>query len=131
MVICGGGATEMAMACAVFEVARKTSSKEAAAIEAFGNALTALPTILADNAGFDSAELISQLKAIHSEGSHDFGLDLSEGRIADMVPLGVTDSYKLKRQVVLSAAEAAEMILRVDRIIKAAPRKRVKDEYPC
>lgn len=31
-----------------------------------------------------------------------------------MRELGVTESYKLKRQVVLSASEAAEMILRVD-----------------
>ena len=35
-----------------------------------------------------------------------------EGQIGSMVKLGVTESYKLKRQVVLSASEAAEMILR-------------------
>lgn len=29
-----------------------------------------------------------------------------------MTQLGVTESYKLKRQVVLSASEAAEMIIR-------------------
>jgi T-complex protein 1 subunit beta len=29
-----------------------------------------------------------------------------------MKSLGVTESYKLKRQVVLSASEAAEMIIR-------------------
>jgi len=131
LVVCGGGASEMAMASSIFDVARRTSTKEAAAIEAFANALTTLPTILADNAGFDSAELVAQLKAAHTLGNHDAGLNLNEGIVADMKALGITDSYKLKRQVVLSAAEAAEMILRVDRIIKAAPRKRVKDEYPC
>jgi T-complex protein 1 subunit beta len=35
-----------------------------------------------------------------------------EGSIGSMMELGVTESYKLKRQVVLSAAEAAEMIIR-------------------
>ena len=34
------------------------------------------------------------------------------GTIASMEKLGVTESYKLKRQVVLSASEAAEMIIR-------------------
>lgn len=34
--------------------------------------------------------------------------------VGSMRELGVTESYKLKRQVVLSASEAAEMILRVD-----------------
>jgi len=33
----------------------------------------------------------------------------------------------VKRQVLISAAEAAEMILRVDDIIKAAPRRRAPD----
>lgn len=36
------------------------------------------------------------------------------GVVGSMRQLGVTESYKLKRQVVLSASEAAEMILRVD-----------------
>jgi T-complex protein 1 subunit beta len=112
----------MAMATAIFDVARKTSSKEAAAIDAFGNALTALPTILADNGGFDSADLVARLKAAHTQGDHEAGLNLVDGTISNMRELGITDSYKLKRQVVLSASEAAEMILRVDRIIKAAPR---------
>jgi len=48
--------------------------------------------------------------------------DMSQGTIADMVTLGVTESFQVKRQVLLSASEAAEMILRVDNIVKAAPR---------
>ena len=48
--------------------------------------------------------------------------DMSQGIIADMVSLGVTESFQVKRQVLLSASEAAEMILRVDNIVKAAPR---------
>lgn len=49
------------------------------------------------------------------------------GDIADMKVLGVTESYKLKRQVLLSSSEAAELILRVDDIIRAAPRKRERE----
>lgn len=48
--------------------------------------------------------------------------DMSEGCVGDMVELGITESYQVKRQVLLSASEAAEMILRVDDIIKSAPR---------
>ena len=39
---------------------------------------------------------------------------MEKGIIGSMRECGVTESYKLKRQVVLSASEAAEMILRVD-----------------
>ena len=39
-------------------------------------------------------------------------LDMDQGTIGSMRKLGVTESYKLKRQVILSASEAAEMIIR-------------------
>lgn len=51
-----------------------------------------------------------------------FSSDMTHGRIGDMSEMGVTESYQVKKQVLVSAAEAAEMILRVDDIVKAAPR---------
>ena len=47
---------------------------------------------------------------------------MTKGAVGHMDELGVVESYKVKMQVLVSAAEAAEMILRVDDIIKAAPR---------
>ncbi|EAW97228.1 chaperonin containing TCP1, subunit 2 (beta), isoform CRA_a [Homo sapiens] len=105
--------------------------KEAVAMESYAKALRMLPTIIADNAGYDSADLVAQLRAAHSEGNTTAGLDMREGTIGDMAILGITESFQVKRQVLLSAAEAAEVILRVDNIIKAAPRKRVPDHHPC
>lgn len=83
-----------------------------------------MPTILADNGGHDSSDLVTKLRAAHYEGRDDAGLDMDLGEIASMNDLGVTESYKLKRQVVTSASEAAEMILRVDNILRSAPRRR-------
>lgn len=48
--------------------------------------------------------------------------DMNQGAVGQMDKLGVTESYRVKLQMLVSAAEAAEMILRVDDIIKAAPR---------
>ena len=45
-------------------------------------------------------------------------------QVGDMRELGIFESFKVKLQVLLSATEAAEMILRVDDIIKCAPRQR-------
>ena len=58
-------------------------------------------------------------------------LDMAKGEIGCMQQLGVTESYRVKRQVLISGAEAAEMILRVDNILKSAPRKRDPDHRPC
>lgn len=83
------------------------------------------------NRRYDSAQLISELRAAHVSKRNTLGLNMDAGQIGDMRELGITESFVVKRQVLLSAAEAAEMILRVDSIIKAAPRKRVTDRGFC
>lgn len=120
----GGGCSEMLMAHVVSEEAKKTPGKMQLAMEGFARALRALPTIIADNAGFDSAELISKVSAEHAAGNIRAGINIVEGTVGNMQELGITEALKLKRQVLLSAAEAAEMILRVDDIVRCAPRRR-------
>lgn len=126
-VIYGGGSSEVLMANAVSKLAKETPGKESFAIESFSKALLQLPTIIADNGGYDSAQLVSELRAFHSQGKSSYGLDMNQGKTADMAELGIKEPYIVKRQVLLSASEAAEMILRVDDIIKAAPRRREVD----
>ena len=137
-VVCGGGCMEMTMAKAIDDYLVSNAASQAEnvggtagtvgkatlAMAAFSRALRQLPMILADNGGYDSTELVAQLKQEHALGHAKAGLDLFEGKVADMWDLGVRESYKSKLQVLVSAAEAAEMILRVDDIIKAAPRRR-------
>ena len=71
-----------------------------------------MPTILCDNAGYDSSDLVSRLRAAHYDGEKDAGLDMEHGSIGSMKKIGITESYKLKKQVVVSASEASEMIMR-------------------
>ncbi|QPG73280.1 T-complex protein 1 subunit beta [Brettanomyces nanus] len=120
--VLGGGCSEMNMSKAVEQAAQNESGKKSLAIEAYGRALRQLPTILCDNAGFDSSELVSKLRSSIYNGLTSSGLDLEHGTIADMRDLGVVESYKLKKAVVSSASEAAEVLLRVDNIIRAKPR---------
>lgn len=127
----GGGCSEVLMATAVYNLAAKTPGKESMAMEAFARALLQLPVIIADNAGYDSAQLVSELRAAHSQGKGTMGLNMDVGKIDCMQHMGVTESFMVKRQVLVSAAEAAEMILRVDDIIKAAPRRREQDRSHC
>ncbi|KKY22283.1 putative t-complex protein 1 subunit beta [Phaeomoniella chlamydospora] len=122
----GGGCAEMVMAKAVDQAAQKIGGKKRLAVDAFSTALRQLPTILADNAGLDSSALVSELRSEIYRGLTSSGLDLLTpgGGITDMRELGVVESYKLKKAVVSSASEAAELLLRVDNIIRSAPRRR-------
>lgn len=130
-VVFGGGCSESLMACAVLKKASETPGKEAIAMEAFARALFQLPTVIADNAGYDSAQLVSELRAAHTQGVCTMGLNMEVGKVGCMKELGITESFAVKRQVLMSASEAAEMILRVDDIIRCAPRKRVPDHRGC
>jgi T-complex protein 1 subunit beta len=88
-----------------------------------------IPTTLADKAGWDSSYLVTNLRKRHFEGldsgdkvkeGSKMGLDMEIGDIGDMGKLGITESCKLERQVVLGTSEAAEMILR--RVDVSRPR---------
>lgn len=124
-VIYGGGNPEITMAKAIDDQAAKTPGKASLAMEAFARALRQIPQIICDNAGMDAAEVVTQLRAAISQDAESrHGVDVNTGGVGDMSKLRVFESLKVKRQVVLSATEAAEMILRVDDIIKCAPRQR-------
>lgn len=123
----GGGCSEMLMADAVLKLAAKTPGKEAVAMESFAKSLRMIPTIISENGGYDSSELVAQLRAAHTEGKSTYGLDMTNGTINCVRTMGITESLQVKRQVLLSGSEAAEMILRVDDIVRAAPRKRQPD----
>ena len=66
----------MIMAEAVDALAPKVAGKKALAVAAFARALRQMPTIIADNAGLDGAELVSQLRAAHHNGHMAAGLDM-------------------------------------------------------
>jgi len=126
--VLGGGCSEMLMANAVDQLVLDTPGKEQFAVESFARALRSIPTIIADNAGYDSSELVSALRSAHARGFKTAGLDMEKGMIGDVAQLCITESLKSKMQVLVSAHEAAEMIVRVDEVIKCAPRQR--KEHP-
>ena len=77
-----------------------------------------------ENGGFDASELISQLRSQINAGADSSGIDMNSGTVGDMEALGITECLRVKESALLAAHEAAEMILRVDEIVKCAPRRR-------
>jgi T-complex protein 1 subunit beta len=88
-VVYGGGHSEMVMAQACDDLAKTVKGKQALAIEAFARALRQLPTIIADNGGYDSAELVQALKVEINNGNQTAGLDMWKGSVGNMRDLGV------------------------------------------
>lgn len=83
-----------------------------------------LPLVVCENAGLDSSEMVANLRSSLSNGKLTSGLDVYQGTIGDMKEMGIMECLKVKYTAVNSASEAAEQIIRVDDIIKQAPRQR-------
>lgn len=131
-IVAGGGAPEIEVAKALREFARSVGGKEQLAVNAFANAVEEIPRALAENAGLDPIDTIVDLRAQHEKKSKDsiyIGLDVFDGKPKNMLKEGVIEPLKVKTLAVSSAAEVAEMILRIDDII-AAGKKEEKGPQP-
>jgi T-complex protein 1 subunit beta len=95
-IIYGGGNSEIRMSLAVEELAKGIKGKQALAIQAYAQALKQLPTIIADNAGYDSAEIVQNLRSEIYNGNIKAGLNMFKGQVDDMQALGITECLRVK-----------------------------------
>ena len=121
-VVCpGGGATEIDLAVKLRRYAPTVGGREQLAVEAFAQALESVPWALAENGGYDSINTLIELRGAHegSNADRNVGVNLADGKSADMWKLGVIEPLRVKRQALSSAVEVANMVLRIDDIIAA------------
>ncbi|MDP3065307.1 MAG: thermosome subunit alpha [Methanobacteriaceae archaeon] len=121
-VVAGGGAAEISIARGLKEYADTISGREQLAVTAFAEALEVVPKTLAENAGMDSIDALVDLRAAHEKSLY-MGLDVFKGEVTDMYRAGVIEPHRVKKQAIQSAAEAAEMILRIDDVIASSGTK--------
>ncbi|HLC39556.1 MAG TPA: thermosome subunit beta [archaeon] len=123
-IVPGAGSPEAEAANKLRKFAEKFSGREQLAIRAFADALEVIPRALAENGGLDPIDILVELRAAHDQGKVTFGVNLGNGSVADALLMGVVEPLKVKTQAIKSAAEAAEMILRIDDVISASKLSR-------
>ncbi len=118
-VLPGGGAPEVELADQLRDYADGVSGREQLAVEAFADSLELVPRVLAENAGLDSIDTLVDLRAAHEDGDKRAGLNVYTGDVEDTFEAGVVEPAHVKRQAMASAAEAANLVLKIDDIISA------------
>lgn len=118
-VVTGGGAVETELARRLREYAETVGGREQLAINVFAEAVEIIPRTLAESTGKDPIDILVELRTLHERGSRHYGVDVINGKVADMKQLNVIEPLKIKTQAIKSATEAAEMILRIDDVITA------------
>ena len=122
-VVAGGGSPELEVAKELKEYAETLPGREQLAIMSFAEALESIPTTLAENAGLDPIDIISELRARHEKGEIWAGIEVHDGKVKDMKKAGVFEPLVVKKQIIKSAGEAASMILKIDDIIASGKTK--------
>ncbi len=122
-VIAGGGAPELIVARVLKNYAETLPGREQLAVMRYAEAMEVVPTTLAENAGLDPIDIISELRARHEKEEMWAGVDVFEGKVDDMKKADVYEPLAVKKQIIKSATEAATMILKIDDIIAASKTK--------
>ena len=121
-VVAGAGSTEVELARGLRKFANSLSGREQLAVLAFADALEAIPITLAENAGLDPIDSLTELKASHDKGQVWAGLDVFTGKVVDAWKRGVIEPLKIKTQALKSASEVAELILRIDDVLASGSK---------
>jgi thermosome len=123
LVVPGGGAIEIELARRLRHFGQSLSGREQLAVEEFASALEFIPTTLAENAGMDPIDVLTELKAKHDAGDNNAGLNLFNNKIENVLNAKIIEPLKIKTQAINSATEVATMILRIDDVIASSGSK--------
>jgi thermosome len=126
LIVPGGGAIEIELARRLRYFGQSLSGRERLAVEEFASALEFIPTTLAENAGIDPIDVLTELKAKHDSGEKFFGLNLFTNKVEDVMAARIIEPFKIKSQAINSASEVATMILRIDDVIASTGSKEGK-----
>ena len=115
----GGGATEMNCAVKLDAFADQHPGLEQYAIRAFAKSLECVSRTLAENAGWDALQVVADLRAAHSTGKDDIGVNIvsAEPVVTSMKDSDIYDLLVVKQSALRLAIEAAVTVLKVDQII--------------
>jgi thermosome len=128
-VVGGGGASEIEVAKSLREYSETVGGREALAVNAFADAIETIPRTLAENAGLDPIDILVQLRAAHEKpGGKNMGIDVTTGKVLDILKEGIIEPLKIKTQAIKSASEVTEMILRIDDVIAATKLEEEEEE---
>jgi thermosome len=122
-IVAGGGAPEAYIANELRQWSSSQEGRAQLAVQKFADALDAIPLNLAENAGMDPIDTMTELRAKQSKGNKWTGVDARNTIVTDMYKQNVLEPLVVKQQIIKSATEVASMILRIDDVIAASKSK--------
>ena len=122
-IVAGGGASEAYIANELRGWSSNLEGRAQLAVQKFADALDSIPLALAENAGMDPIDTMTELRAKQNKGAKWTGVDVRNTKVTDMFKQDVLEPLVVKEQIIKSATEAACMLLRIDDVIAGSKSK--------
>ena len=116
-IVGGAGAPEIIVAKRIREFSNTLKGREQLAVLAFADSMESIPEALAENAGLDPIDMLTEMRSSAKHGNEWPGLDVFEGKVMNSFANGIVEPLRIKTQAINSATEVAMMVLRIDDVI--------------
>jgi chaperonin GroEL (HSP60 family) len=121
----GGGSFEAVVASEVRKLSSVTQGRKQIVIGKFAEALEEIPLTMARNAGMDELDTQAELRTrIYKAGGNKakwFGINPSDRKIDDMQSENILEPALVKEQVLKTAVESTNLLIRVDDVLMIKP----------
>jgi T-complex protein 1 subunit delta len=115
--ICGGGVAETELAVKLTAWAKTQLGMKAYCARAFAEALEVVPYTLAENAGLNPINIVTELRKAHAEGKTNHGINVKKNCITDMLEANVLQPLLVNTSAITLATECVCMILKIDDVV--------------
>jgi len=116
-VLIGGGASEIEISLRIAEYAKSIHGVEQQCFRVFAEAFEIIPFTLAENAGLNPVDVVTNLRASHVQGNKTWGINVVKGEITDLTNENVLEPALVKLSAIKLAVEAVIMILKIDDMV--------------
>lgn len=114
--IAGGGAPEIEVSRQLMKEANKLSGVEQFVYKEFAQALEVIPTTLAENAGLNPINVVTDLRNRHENGEKDAGISVRRSGASNTYDEHVLQPVLVSTSTIVLASECVKSILRIDDI---------------
>lgn len=115
--ISGGGSPEAECALRLTQWAKTLTGVRSYCIRSYAEALEIIPYTLAENAGINPIEIVTELRNRHNDGESSAGVNVRKGGVSGMWAEHVVQPLLVNTSEISLATECVGMILKIDDLI--------------
>jgi len=115
--ISGGGAPEIELALQLGKWSKELKGMDSYCVSAYADAFEVVPYTLAENAGLNPIQIVTELRNRHAKGEKNTGINVRKGTVTNILEENVVQPLLVSQSMVRLATETVAMILKIDDIV--------------